>query len=376
MASRARSRSPRPGDRLRRVARAAAVAVLSLAAVEWTLRLSERASHAARRALAFGPDSPVERLGEISEVRDLVAAAPMSLAPGSSMAGYTLNPDGLRTPPYRRMPLRGVRRVVLIGYSVFAENCGVLDAAHVATVLGRELAKSRRAEVVNLAVSGTGPKFMLRMLEIEGMRIRPDLVVVSCFVSNDLTDEPERLDWYPAPVRFAARWRTWRLVRNAVTMARWRAWNRSLPAAPSMSEDAWLAQERGRGFLYVKPWPRWLEEHAAGLERTYDRMAGLARRGRFPLVILLVPAAVQVDAPLAAAVAAGRPDRSLDLDLPTRRLRALFARTGLPVIDLTPVYRAEAARGREVFQARDGHWNALGQLLAARAIARYADGLK
>ena len=54
-------------------------------------------------------------------------------------------------------------------------------------------------------------------------------------------------------------------------------------------------------------------------------------------------------------------------------LRQLVAETGIESIDLLPPLRA-AARGEQLYFARDTHWNARGHAVAAQAIADYVAG--
>jgi hypothetical protein len=68
------------------------------------------------------------------------------------------------------------------------------------------------------------------------------------------------------------------------------------------------------------------------------------------------------------------PGSTLDFDRPSRLLRDLCRREGIPVLDLGPVFRERAARGESMFQGVDGHWGPAGQRVAAGAIARAAEG--
>ena len=65
-------------------------------------------------------------------------------------------------------------------------------------------------------------------------------------------------------------------------------------------------------------------------------------------------------------------------DAPNRYLAARAAEVGMPMLDLLPAFRAEAARsGVPLYFARDRHWTPAGHALAAREVAQYlaAQGL-
>jgi hypothetical protein len=372
-------------------------AVVTLAACEGVLRVAERYSRGARRLLFMREDATGIRYEEIGTLRELVNAAPLSLPPYTSVFGYVLNSNGLRTPEYRAVKVPGTRRIVLVGDSCLAENCGVPDEMHVATVLGRELARRGRAEVINLAVSGTGPRFYARMLEVEASRLHPDLVVVGFFVGNDFTDEPEKLEWFPEDVRRAARWRVVRLVRNLRRLSEWRAWATSggrrgfvlfggrsrggfyegypggWPPAPGLDEAQFASVCAGRGFLYADRWPPWLYEHWNYVQGYVRRMRVAAAAGGFPLLAIVIPDVIQVSPGPGRAVRAAWAEHHPDLDRPSRLMCDLCRREGIPVLDLTPAFRERAARGEILYMPGEIDWGPEGQRIAAEAIARAAE---
>ena len=56
-----------------------------------------------------------------------------------------------------------------------------------------------------------------------------------------------------------------------------------------------------------------------------------------------------------------------------KRLAAFSRRVDVPLLDLTPAFRADYETGTELNFARDGHWNPAGHRVAARAIAAWMD---
>jgi hypothetical protein len=61
------------------------------------------------------------------------------------------------------------------------------------------------------------------------------------------------------------------------------------------------------------------------------------------------------------------------LDDQARLLAAFAADQGIPFLDLTATFQAEAGAGKELYLPFDTHWNQQGHDLAAKAIAAYLD---
>jgi len=96
----------------------------------------------------------------------------------------TINSRGYRGPehPYEKTP--GKKRVVIVGDSIsFGE--GVDDERTFAALLE---SRNPNLEVVDLAVGGYGTDQELIMLEREGLRYRPDVVMLGFCLFSDFTD--------------------------------------------------------------------------------------------------------------------------------------------------------------------------------------------
>ncbi|GAB4446907.1 MAG: hypothetical protein Fur0044_42970 [Anaerolineae bacterium] len=87
------------------------------------------------------------------------------------------------------------------------------------------------------------------------------------------------------------------------------------------------------------------------------------------LVILIVPSKEQVYGEQYRQVAALPP--SYKIDQLIEPLRRFCAAERLHCLDLTPVLRAEAQQGRQLYFSIDIHWNAAGHAVVAREVEKY-----
>lgn len=107
--------------------------------------------------------------------------------------------------------------------------------------------------------------------------------------------------------------------------------------------------------------------------RLLQRCAELAAQG-IEVAVAIGPSEAQVDDRLRAEVLehAGREEREFDMGLPLRiieRLRELHA-PAVPLIDLTPAFRAKAQRsGEGLFFRRNTHWDLAGNRVAGETLS-------
>jgi hypothetical protein len=202
----------------------------------------------------------------------------------------TVNARGYRGAlhPHERTP--GKTRLLMLGDSI-AFGSRVRDFETFSSLVERPLA---RYEVVNVAVEGYGTDQELLLLEEEGLRYHPDLVVLNVCVANDPRENflPGRLPW-PKPY---FTWNGRRLVLH----------DDHLRLSPPLRAIQWLSDEsyllnRLRELLPLASDPRPLPP-VRGEWRRFDRSAAneltirlacqvrdVARRGAADFLVLLHP---------------------------------------------------------------------------------------
>ncbi len=325
------------------------------------------------------------------------------------------NALGLRDRPHAVEKAPGTYRIVVLGDS-FMEAYQVPLEHSLPYRLEARLA-ARGVEVLNLGVGGYGTAQELLALTEDGLRYRPDLVVLGFFLANDLQNNSYAIEaalfgaeartTFSRPYARARsldgelEWTPPDRARMAPHVERWHSRKRSsLDTLRRTLQPAMVANllERATGRLWsrfssddrydpelILGWPflrevddpatarlwedAWLATRRLLLEM--DRVAGSAGAR---LVVLLVPADFQVDARARASVAAAHPGLDLDPLRINREIEAFCAQAGIPLLDPTPALAREQAAGRPMYYAvEDHHWNAAGQALVAELLAEFLD---
>lgn len=374
------------------------------------------------RALLYSPTARTQ-YDRYETAGELLAASSFGHHPLGRTPGFVLNSHGFRSAeiPFQKPP--GTFRVVALGDSFTFDSSGVPFDWMWHQVLGRRLAAAtgRPVEVVSLGVPAVGPRFELRLWELEGRRYDPDLVVLAFFAGNDFVDESGVPLEPTAGEGLARRSLAFRALRNALRVRR-AAVQAPEPAAgggapgagtsaggpaagaepagaasagspggrelpgyaatydplrPGFDEPAFLAIEarRIRSVCGDDPlFERRLGEAAAVIERL-ARSVELTGAG---FAVMVIPDQAQVDRALQASLERRFPDLAsgLDLDRPQRRLGEILAAHGVPVLDLAPHFRhagrgAGAWRGEPLYKLRDTHWSAAGNRFAGRTLADF-----
>lgn len=230
----------------------------------------------------------------------------------------------------------GKRRMVVVGDS-FTFGVGVDAEERFSEVLETLVPD---LEVLNLGMNAIGPDQELLVLEREGLRYEPELVLCQLYEGNDFLDVGYARNGYlPKP------W--FRLEAGAlVEVPPERTWDVTLRECGYLGELAYrLVQKRTP---YRVEAPEWLERDttllvAALLRRMQASSA--AAGARFLVLLIRAPG----------------PERHADALVPE------LGAAGIPVIDTGPLFADPAERAR--LHLAEGHWSPVGHLAAAELLA-------
>ncbi|MFN8522915.1 MAG: SGNH/GDSL hydrolase family protein [Chloroflexota bacterium] len=306
---------------------------------------------------------------------------------------------GLRDRRERYEKPVGTKRVVLIGDS-FVEAVQVNAQDAVAEQIEAGLsAAGAAAEVINAGVAAYGTGQEMLLLEREGVRYGPDVVVVLFFVGNDVANNNYRLELEDSNLKLALK-PYWTLERDGSL--------RMIPGPPPMPPGGVAQRVRDCCVLYNvfetgvmnklgREYPRERLEAIGGLRfpvvGLYDTAPDDEWRRAWQISEALLRRIKAIaEAAGARLVVAGAPEwRALDDEVWRREMRSsarltsgrltpsaptdvlgdIVGRLGVPYVDLLPPLRqAYAAGERDLYYEFDKHWTAAGHRVAATEIQR------
>jgi len=337
----------------RRAGTAVLIALISLAVGEFALRVVDRVSP----SLVFHDDS-------YNRFR---------VKPGSNFYGFRVNSRGFLDTEFSD-PGGGSFRIVALGDS-FA--FGVVPYCDNYLTLLEEGFKrqGQRVDIFNMGIPRTAPGDYLGLLVNEGLALEPDLVLVSFYMGNDLTETYQALhrsrplserSHVISLLRFALR------HREVTQVGVFHHRRRYSDEAPTFSRPTYIKILGGRAMIYMADWQGFDEsvDEAVG---AIERMATLCRRRGTGLAVILIPEETQVDPELQAELVASSEllrGRTMDFLRPNRILGERLDGLGIPFLDLYPVF-AKAAASTQLYKPLDTHWNIAGNRLAAEEIAGF-----
>lgn len=314
----------------------------------------------------------------------------------------TTNALGLRGPALTEAPAPGVRRVLALGDSFTFGAAVEAEEAWPARLEGVLNHDGPRWQVVNAGIPGHGTGQELLLYEMLADRVRPDVVVLGLTVVNDLLDnlcieestytpktgapcyvlDGDRLHLQgPASVTDAPPARRLRLRSADFVAGQARRLLVGHPRLLALAGSTGIATELPYIPATIASWydPRYAEP---GWQLTQRLLVELRERlagSRIPLVVLIIPAALQADPDLQSTVRTlGHRHAAVQafVDEPDRpqRLVTGFCRTaGLDCVDALPTVSDLQRRGVRAYYAIDNHWTPAAHALAADLVAQRLD---
>lgn len=312
-------------------------------------------------------------------------------------APFAINAQGWNAarPSYSTAKPDGATRVAIVGDS-FVEAFQVATGESLAEQL-EALPGKAKVEALRFGISGAPFSHYLWMVEHEVVRFRPDVVVLN-LVHNDFDEswqdpggryghafqhlavDGDRVTGWVAPRPYAGG--TGDLLIRSATL-RYLRFNHQISRATLMAALTGETPDRtarrpggagkGAGRDEELPWvdanvmlDRVLERPvllAAAIDSMVAQAAALGRRHGFRLLLLMDGAR--------NAIYEDRDSHALELN---RLVAAAAARHGVDLLDLHPRFAEAWAHDRRRFDfIHDGHWNARGHAVAARAIREWLD---
>jgi hypothetical protein len=308
------------------------------------------------------------------------------------------NSRGLRGPEIAGEPRPGARRILALGDSFTLGHAVTYEEAWPAQ-LERALGERAAVEVVNAGVSGYGTGQQLLLYRELAPVVRPDAVVLAFAVVNDVLDNlcidenrlGRRTD-IPCfaqdgdGLRVTSPTRRAPMVQTAGISTRLRVMDFFVAQAKRVTiwNPALLGLGRRVGMQVELPYvpetivawydTRFSEPGWALTRRLLLELRNELAARRVPLVVLIVPSSLQVDAGRRGVLEALGRERPLvrayleEPDRPQRLIAEFCAEVGLLCVDPLRTLRENEPVARSYYPI-DGHWTPAAHQVAARLVA-------
>jgi lysophospholipase L1-like esterase len=296
--------------------------------------------------------------------------------------GVSINQQGLRGAEIGpKTP--GTTRVLALGDS-FTFGVGAREKDTFPVRL-QEILRSRgvRAEVLNAGSPGYGVPDEAAWFERWGRPLAPDVILIAVFVGNDLQDAA------PGPKPAAVDGALVMPGESSGSLSRWLYYHSqlfvllknsslggSLRRLLGRPEPLETRQQREELELYARDVPsETVRQGAAATERAVSQLAASAGKAR--VLAVIIPSLIQVDPHRWQANLRrfGLDPSRYDRNRPNRIFQGIFARHGIPVLDLTEPFARDIARSGKIYYALDQHLTPAGYALTARQVADRLQGL-
>jgi len=295
--------------------------------------------------------------------------------PHSMYRGTPLNSLGFKDLEFEVEP--GDRyRIVALGDS-FAFGIVPYEDVFLTRLEERLRIRGRAVEIFNMGIPQTGPPDYLALLLKEGLKYRPDHVLVIVYMGNDLLESGREQHRHRSLVDSSF---VLALLRYAFVVSRnvepGQIYGRRpyRDDQPTMRRETYLELLSRRCRVFQRSWA----PLRSLVDGTMDALIGIAEaseRAGARLTVVLAPDEIQIDPDLQRAVAAAYPEfdpHVMAYDQPNQLLTARLRDSGIDVLDLLEGFRAES-RQRRLYKPQDTHWNIAGNRLAAELIARHLE---
>jgi hypothetical protein len=270
--------------------------------------------------------------------------------------------------------------VAVIGdsYIEFGEN----DASTFTELLKEESGLT----VMNLGRGWYGPYQYLELVRKYALKVKPRFVILAFFAGNDFDDLLEYKAW-----KAGERYHFYKRIDHENVLSRFMmatgdgvryltAGVKSVLGAPP---DAGTSRaplgiiEIGENKLPMafNYWERNIQdEEVAALREILSEFQSLCRKNDIIPILIYIPTAIQVYADLVAPES-GREFIDKVRQMPNNPSRetvlSIANEVDVEALDLLPVFKSEAARGRLLYYTFDSHWTADGRAVAASFVAQH-----
>lgn len=336
------------------------------------------------RLLTYNPKTATGTQS-IDSLQTLSKTTTCFLPPGSIVNGFATNSRGFLTPDVPFEKPANTYRVLLIGDS-YAYGTIPYPLTFIRIVekkLQEKLGNEKKIEVINLGIPCTGPGTYERVLALEGIKYDPDLILVSIFLGNDLTDDvmlnskiKELNIKAPTPAWYE-RLKLYNFVKNLyivensfkktkmttttsqkVGVYTGEGAEEYKPNTPILNNDDYTKMSKDKLYLFIKDYGVY-DENFTNVQATLNEVNTLSKRYNKNILYLLFPDELQFKPEFVFSLATEEEKKKIDLNLPQNQMEKYFIENKIDYIDFYPFLNSQPDPSH-FYQPNDSHLNSLG----------------
>lgn len=296
--------------------------------------------------------------------------------PNSDSYGYKLNTHGFKDVEYEVAKKPGTYRIVGIGdsftFGVAPYPYNFLtrleDTLHTMSALPP-------VELINMGICSTGPPHYLSIITDEVLPLKPDMILLSLFVGNDIAEssrDSRKRRLFTYSYLASSLYYIYKIVSGMSQGGTPTSYGDGYIYCDSCSTfkpEKYLEIETQRSYVFQRNNPDF-ERHVKDALSYLTKIDRLCRRQHIKLVVALLPDEMQIDTSLRKKVLNhGKiPAAAWDNAQPNRVLGAALGKTGVPALDLLSDFVAQP-QVPPLYLPNDSHWNIRGNRVAEVALA-------
>lgn len=337
-----------------------------------------------------------DNITKMDDLESIMTGLAFPMRPYANFQDFILNSKGFRTPEYIVEKLPNSFRIVNIGDS-FLSDSGVPYPYHFTVIIEenlRKIYKNKNIEMINLGIPGTNSFHQKRILEIEGFKLNPDVIVWYFFVGNDLSETISPNNFSESNVKeyiFAKSYML-RLINNIYKVFPYYRLRQNLhnnfmvkenkggiyvgnlddydPDKPTFSREDFLSIQCARMCIFSPekfPYKQW--EY---IKNIFIEVKKECEYFNIPFFVVIIPDQNQIEDDLLQEVIErmGKVFYDFDIDYPQILLSDFFEKNNIQYLNLLPLFRIEGSN-KKLYKIQNTHWNEEGNILAAKAINNF-----
>ncbi len=288
---------------------------------------------------------------------------------------FKLNSQGFKDVEFTVEKPAGIDRILGIGDS-FAYGVVPYQYNYLTLLEEKLNQSSKKTEVINMGIPGMGPRDYLSIFVNEGLKLKPDKVVVFFYIGNDFLD-----NFMTAKLRTEEKSYVIALIKSLIKIQSNYQGKVINPTSvkyndnqPTFNDEKYLKDTVNKSNMFVRnPADGIFKSFVADAVQDLIKIQQICDSQKIPLTVVIIPDEVQVNTQLQKQVKdAFDPNdpNLLDFELPNRMLTEQLQQANIDYLDLLPSFKAASQQTR-LYKPNDTHWNIAGNRLAAELITQH-----